>query len=648
MKTNRSLSPAHRSTALSLLCFAIASTLTAQNETRKAANTTALNNAASWINGLPDIDTLAVWDSTVTGPNTSNMGGSWSALGLFIDNPGGPISIHGTATSQILTLGAEGITVNGADLSFTNSGTINLLADQTWSIAAGRTLSFNHGWAAMTGNAALEITGPGNLILGQSDGARTYSFGTGELTLGGGLRLINDATDLHTRSRTVTNRVSLNGNIILQSNANGVAGNGANAFKFTGGLDTGTADRTITLSLPNLPESLSSVSISRTVLDFDFANALTGTGTVYFRNESLDADKAAHVRVLNVANAIAVGGLNIGANVYFTLQGASADIGAATAVTVESGGFLALGSAVSTSGGTRTIKSLAGAGTVLSLATNTNSSTLVINGGTGTGRTEFSGTIQNGPTSGVIVALTKAGATTQILSGTNTYSGATAIDGGTLLVNGTHIQTGVGNFYTVNSGGTLGGTGLIALSRPSGNNSMITVNSGGVLAPGDDDTLGTLTLDGQYLTGTGTNVHLRMQAGAEFHVDLAGDGSGADGIDFWNFNIGDLVLADNVVNFSLVGPQVAGTYDVDLLRFFSDSGNTLTTSGIVGTAAATRLVLGSLEGTGIDSATIHYDSAGGRVWLEYTVAPIPEPSTWAAILGGLVLSVSVVRRPRRP
>jgi hypothetical protein len=78
------------------------------------------------------------------------------------------------------------------------------------------------------------------------------------------------------------------------------------------------------------------------------------------------------------------------------------------------------------------------------------------------------------------------------------------VNGGTLLVNGTHVQdlspttlptVGLPAFnpgdYTVNSGGTLGGTGTIGDGLDP---LLVTVNGGGTLAPGAS--IGTLSVIG--------------------------------------------------------------------------------------------------------------------------------------------------------
>lgn len=96
--------------------------------------------------------------------------------------------------------------------------------------------------------------------------------------------------------------------------------------------------------------------------------------------------------------------------------------------------------------------------------------------------------------------LNQLGTGTSTLTGVNTYSGGTLINAGTLLLNGSHNGGGA---YTVNNGGTFGGIGTTA--------SHVTVNSGGVIAPGTGAPGGKLTIGG-----------LTLNTGGIFNVLLGG------------------------------------------------------------------------------------------------------------------------------
>jgi len=608
-------------------------------EVYKADNTSALQLGASWVGGnAPTASDIAVWDSTVTGANNTLLNGTLDVLGIRIDNPGGTVSITQNASTN-LTLGSGGITVIGADFAFSGNGAtpppFALSAAQTWSIASGRTLTLGSSWRTITGAYNLAITGPGSLLLADGDNNdRSYQFGTGALTLGGGVRIINGANDQWTRTRTITNATTLNGNITLQTN--GTGGGGTSAFLFSGGLDIGSANRTVTLAMPNSVAAAGSVRTG--VLSITSANGITGTGKITFLNESTDPAKSAGV-MIGAGGSLGVAHVEVGNNVTLGFSvGAGADIGAGTAITLQAGGTLALVAGNLNQAGNRTIKSLAGAGTVTNLAGNAGTSILTIDGGTNTGTTTFTGIIEDRVNNATtLVGITKTGTTTQIFSGANTYIGGTTINGGTLLINGSHVQnlSTNANGYLVNAGGTLGGTGLIArFTTQAGAQSIVNVASGGTLAPGGVGALGSLKLDGQYMSGAGAYQHLNMQAGAEFAFNLAGNGSGADTLDFWNYVLGDLALNNNAVDLSLLGPQVSGTYTVDLFRFYSNDGVTLTASGIT-----SGLTMGDL-GAGIVSANFIYENeiggASGLIKLQYTVVAIPEPSSAFLAAAGLI------------
>ncbi len=99
-------------------------------------------------------------------------------------------------------------------------------------------------------------------------------------------------------------------------------------------------------------------------------------------------------------------------------------------------------------------------------------------------------------------ALTKLGSGSVTLTGANTYTGATLVSAGKLLVNGSLADSAV----TVGNGGTLGGSGTLG--------GPVTVQSGGVLSPGDGP--------GQLFLSACT-----LQGGSTTLMEVIGSGSAA-------------------------------------------------------------------------------------------------------------------------
>ena len=93
--------------------------------------------------------------------------------------------------------------------------------------------------------------------------------------------------------------------------------------------------------------------------------------------------------------------------------------------------------------------------------------------------------------------IVKAGPGVMSLTGASTYTGATIVSNGTLLVNGSLTSGGA----VTNYGGTLGGVGSIG--------SPVTVNSGGVLAPGTS-AIGTLTISSALTLNAGSVTQMRL------------------------------------------------------------------------------------------------------------------------------------------
>lgn len=195
----------------------------------------------------------------------------------------------------------------------------------------------------------------------------------------------------------------------------------------------------------------------------------------------------------------------------------------------------------------------------------------------------------------------------------NTYDGGTVVSAGTLLVaNTSGSATGTGS-VSIESGATLGGTGIIA----PGTGGAVSVKSGAMLAPGEG--IGQIRFNG---AGTSAAV-LTLESGAAFSFDLGAPGA-SDSVAMWNYASGDLVLNGNVVNFTNLGGLAEGTYT--LFSFFSDSGTTLTASGISS---------GLSIGTGLEAYSgSHFVYGPDSISL---VVAVPEPSTiWLLVAVGVL------------
>jgi autotransporter-associated beta strand protein len=209
--------------------------------------------------------------------------------------------------------------------------------------------------------------------------------------------------------------------------------------------------------------------------------------------------------------------------------------------------------------------------------------------------------------------LTKIGTGTLTLTGGSDYSGATTVSAGTLLVNGTSGSSlGNGNDVIVESGATLGGTGLI------GNND-VKIFAGGHLAPGNNG-VGTLSI----------NSNLLLYDGAVL-----------------DFQLGPVNASDRI-NTGLLGGTL---YDWE-----TPGGITLNFTDAGGFGAGTYILFDFTGGyTSLDPANISFGSViagydyslaynGDYLELTATLAAIPEPSTYAAIFGALALGLIVFRR----
>jgi autotransporter-associated beta strand protein len=219
---------AHRVSRATLLATSLGLAIAghaAETTITKADNTDALNLGSSWSGGTaPGASDVALWDSTVTGANTTLLGGDLSWAGIRIADPGGAVSI---GAGNTLTLGSVGIDMSAASKNLTLANALALGAAQTWNVSVGQSLTVT---GALSGSGGIAKSGPGTLLLG---GANTSYSGTVTINEGA---------------------VELN---------NGAALGTANAI--TLGASGGSADPTLTIGVSGVTHTLGAITVPTTV-----------------------------------------------------------------------------------------------------------------------------------------------------------------------------------------------------------------------------------------------------------------------------------------------------------------------------------------------------------------------------------------------
>jgi autotransporter-associated beta strand protein len=260
------------------------------------------------------------------------------------------------------------------------------------------------------------------------------------------------------------------------------------------------------------------------------------------------------------------------------------------------------------------------AGAALNISNNIAlSAALTLDGG---GNFDFSGNL------GSTGTFTKNGAGTAILRGpANTFSGNMVVSAGTLLINGTFSST---TGTTTVNGGTLGGTGTM--------NKATTINSGGTLAPGAAG-VGTLTFGGALTLATGSTT--------AFELNGTTRGTGYDGINLTSTT--SLLTYGGLLSLNFGAPFLNGA-DLNLFD--------LPTTGVGAVPAGSFDMItgaGNYAGSFTNTGGIWTMESGGQL-LTFTestgnltfsaASAVPEPATYAVLVGAVALTLAAWRRKR--
>ncbi len=301
-----------------------------------------------------------------------------------------------------------------------------------------------------------------------------------------------------------------------------------------------------------------------------------------------------------------------------------------------------------TIGGLSSISTATGYIITNSDATVGNVATLTVNpdGATVPADSTFAGIIKDGGSSAI--ALTKAGSRTLTLSGSSTYTGPTIVTGGTLalgaagsIANSSKIIAGtiagstakfnvsaVAGGYHLTSGQTLAGQGFVS--------GAVTIDSGATLSPADSTAAGKLTTNSVTFADGGAHLGIQLgQTTANDNDQLATDGGAAYAI---TLNGADLALTLGS-NYTQVNDQlfliVNNANTNSTLAGFFAQGASITVSGNT---------FNIIYGANYNSAGTFVGMSGGN---DIALQAVPEPATWAMMLGGLGLLAFGQRMRRR-
>ena len=418
----------------------------------------------------------------------------------------GIVTLSGS-TSPGLNVSSGGVNVStGITAAIAAAAKLNLVADQSWNVATGGSLSITS--SSSTGPG---INGSGyNLTLG---GPGSYSFG------GSGVNNLNSLT--------------INGSTVTTSLAT--------AFG-TGALNLSSGS----LSATGLTNSTPLTNASYNILNsFTFTNLTTGSNHVIFNG-------AGSIGTATVAPTITLSD-TVGGGTTFGIISSTAMVTLNNAVAFTGTGNATFNSAIANSGNFAFNLSSGFSGTVTLAGTNAFGGGIIINGGTlsvggastigsaGTNITMNGGTIKFGtailnPTLDRNFIIGPSGATLTTSSSVNNTGLVSNINssGGILTKNGSaslylgrtsgNTYTGgttvsAGNLYANNSTGSATGTGAVSVTGVLGGNGTAsgstTINSGGTITAGIGtsaiDQIGTL-----HVATASTSTNLTLSAGSTY------------------------------------------------------------------------------------------------------------------------------------
>lgn len=576
------------------------------------------NSTLGGLTGSRNLD-MATRTLSIGNNNQSTTYSGTLSNGAFAKVGSGTLTLSAGNTMAATTVSAGVLQLTGGNNRLSTSGTISL---------AGGTLDL--GGNSQTTSAPVAFSNASTLTSGTlTSTSNTSLVPTGTLALGGNTAFVASRADQRLLlGFGVSNSMTLTGSAASTFTVGGNDGTSANFV----GVDNGNAVFTVNGPTLNVQIAAGQANATGGWLRVGANSGATGllslvAGTV---NVGHSASVGAHFTNDPTANVTSSGTLTISGGVF--------TVGTGTLTTTAGGnnGYLYLKNDAAGSSGNAIVNLDGGVLSVKRIVAGTGGGTkqFNFNGGTLTAASSDAsfmsaapgftvnvgnagGTIDTGASNITIAAallaggsggITKIGAGSLTLSGSNTYTGPTAISAGLLAVNGS-----VAGAVNVANAASLGGTGTI--------NGLVTVAGGGILAPGTSP--GTLTMTSGLSLADSSILNYEL---------LATDTTVGGGINDLTVVTGNFML-DGILN-------VAGTGDFTTVapfttwRLFNYSGGTFTDGG---------LSLGSMPAVGSGDRYFMIDTATpGQV----NLVIVPEPGAIVLAAIGLAMAGWRVSRER--